>query len=328
MATRSLVTGATGFVGGQLVDALLARGGVEVRVLVRDAGRAAARWGAGVDVVEVDLARPSSAANPCDAVDSVFHLAGHAHAEDEGSGRSDELHQEITVGGTRWLLARAEEAGARRFVFLSSVKAMGEETRGTTDEGAPTAPTTAYGRAKRAAEELVLASRRPDGVVLRSPLVYGPGVKGNLQRMLAAVRRGRFPALPAVDNRRSMVDVRDLVAALLLLEREPRASGRVFIATDGETYSTRRILDSMVAAAGRRPPRLSIPLPLLRAGGRVGDVLGRAGLRAPLTTARVDKLFSDADYTNRALVALGFRPVHRLESALPDMLAAARDASA
>jgi UDP-glucose 4-epimerase len=326
MAARSLVTGATGFVGGPLVDALLARGDVQVRVLVRDVARSAARWGAQVEVAEIDLARPpSSSANPCEGVDSVFHLAGHAHAEDEGSGRSDELHQEVTVGGTRWLLARAAEAGVRRLVFLSSVKAMGEETRGTADEGAPSAPTTAYGRAKRAAEELVLASRRPEGVVLRSPLVYGPGVKGNLQRMMGAVRRGRFPPLPAVDNRRSMIDVRDLVTALCLLEREPRAAGRVFIATDGEAYSTRRIFDAMVAAAGRRAPRVSIPLPLLRAGGRVGDLLGRAGLRAPLTSARVDKLFSDADYSNRALVALGFHPAHRLETALPDMLAAARD---
>lgn len=329
MSDAILITGATGFVGSRLVEALLAAPTSRLRVLVRDRAAAVARWGARVEIVEQDLTQ-ALAADVCRDVGVVYHLAGHAHAEDEGSGRSDELHRQVTVEGTRRLLAAAATHGVGRVVFMSSVKAIGEGTGLEAETGATPAPTTAYGRARRAAEQLVLAAGpRPVGVVLRSPLVYGPGVKGNLQQMLSAIAAGRFPPIPAVDNRRSMIDVRDVVAALRLLATAPAAAGRVFLATDGQPYSTRRIYEVMSAALGRAVPRWSIPLPLLRAGARAGDVVTRLTRRnAPLTTDRLAKLFGNAHYANTALVELGFTPAHTLETALPGMVEAWRAAGA
>jgi len=323
MSSLTLVTGATGFVGGCVVDALLARG-QRVRVLARDPARVPMRWAGRVDVVSQDLARASSLAGACLDVETVLHLAGYAHAEDEGSERSSDLHQAITVEGTRRLIAAAAEHRVTQMVFLSSVKAMGECTAGVSDERTQPAPSTAYGQAKLQAELLVLGAGRPAGVVVRSPLVYGPHAKGNLQRMIEAIGARRFPPVPHVPNRRSMIDVRDLAGALLLVSRVPAAKGRVLIATDGESYSTRRLYEAICVALKRPAGRLSVPISLLRAGGKIGDAVTRlTGKRQPLSTERLAKLFGDADYSNHALVALGFRPAFRFETALPDMIAAA-----
>lgn len=320
MPARVLVTGATGFVGQTLVGRLLG-GGREVRVLVRDRDRARALWADRVEVFEGDLTR--SVEGCAAGIEAVFHLAGHAHAEDEGSGRSDELHRAITVGGTRRLLADAVRHGAPRFLFMSSVKAIGEGTHGTTpDRGDRPHPTTAYGRAKLEAEGLVLAAPL-EGTALRSPLVYGPSVKGNLQRMLAAIGRRRFPPLPAVDQRRSMVDVRDVAAALEHLEGDRRSAGAALIVTDGEIYTTRRLYEAMARASGVAVPPVSVPYALLALGARVGDLGERLTRRKlPLNSDRLDKLFGSAHYDPSALFALGFRPRFTLETALPEMVQA------
>jgi nucleoside-diphosphate-sugar epimerase len=326
----ALVTGATGFVGRELVARLVAAGR-PVRALVRDRVRAAATLGDRIELVVHELGSGPVPIEACADVETVFHLAGHAHAEDEGSGRSDRLHERVTVEGTRSLLDAARAARAARFVFLSSVKAIGEGTDLTANDGSAPHPATAYGRAKRAAETLVLHERAegPVGVVLRSPLVYGPGVKGNLRQMMRAVARRRFPPLPSVDNRRSMVDVRDLVAALLLLEVDDRARSETFIVTDGEPYSTRRIYEAMCAATGTPIPRWSIPMVALQLGARCGDAARRILKRpVPLDTERLAKLFGSAHYSNHALVELGFRPLHRLESSLPAMVEAWREEDA
>jgi nucleoside-diphosphate-sugar epimerase len=286
-------------------------------------------WGQRVEIVEQDLARVDGDVEPCVGIDIVYHLAGHAHADDEGSDRADELHRSVTVAGTSWLLANAAAHGVRRFVFLSSVKAIGESTGPSAESGDVPRPTTAYGRARREAELLVLAAdQHPMGVVLRSPLVYGPGVKGNLKAMIEAISAGRFPPIPIVDNRRSMVDVRDVVAALRFLETTDIATQRVFLVTDGEAYSTRRIYEAMSHALGRPVPRWSIPLPLLRLAAHAGDVFSNVtGRAAPLSTERLAKLFGNAHYSNRSLVDLGFHPTHRLEAALPEIAVAWRECS-
>lgn len=315
-----MVTGATGFVGGALVDALLAQGR-RVRVLVRDPARVPARWAGTVDVRIGDLTENDGARDACAGIETVLHLAGYAHAEDEGSERSNELHRSITVEGTRRLVADAARHGVAQLVFLSSVKAIGESTVEIADETTAATPTTGYGRAKLEAEGLVLGAGRPAGIVVRSPLVYGPGSKGNLQRMITAVGSRRFPPVPRVVNRRSMIDVRDLVAALLLVARTPTARGRVFVATDGEAYSTRRLYEAICVALGRPASGVAIPLGLMRFGARLGDLVSRVtGRPAPLTSDRLTKLFGDAHYSNRALIELGFHPAFRFETALPEMI--------
>lgn len=325
----TLVTGATGFIGRQLVDSLIANGRT-VRVLVRTKSidGAKARWSERVQIVAGDLSDPDSLRGACDNVQSVFHLAGYAHAEDADDQRSLYVHERVTVDGTRALLAEAGTAGASVFVFASSVKALGEGGEQCIDEDATPAPKTVYGTAKYRAEQLVLGqnSRSMRAAVLRLPLVYGSGVKGNLEKMIRAIDRGRFPPPPNLNNRRSMVHVDDVVSALQLLEARPEAAGRVYTVTDGQPYSTYGIYARIMSALERPLPSWHVPMLIYRIAAVLGDVIAQlARIRTVFGSAALEKLFGSACYRGERITAeLGFKPTESLDSALPRMIKAYR----
>jgi len=326
MKVQALVAGATGFIGRRTVDVLVQKG-VVVRALTRDLGKISALWTEGaVTGIRADLASGEGLDAACKNVDTVLHLAGYAHAADQDSPEARRLHQATTVEGTRALLSAAVAAGVRRFVFLSSVKAMGEGGEDCLDETASEAPATYYGRAKFEAERLVLDAGREHGLhvcVLRLPLVYGPGNKGNIPRMIAAIDRGRFPPMPKIQNKRSMVHVNDVVEALLLAAVSPTANGQVYIVTDGRTYSAREIYTGICQALGRAVPAWTIPAWVLRLGARFGDAIERiSGRTSPLTTSALDKLLGSAWYSSGKIHReLGFVARHTLFDALPEMIA-------
>jgi len=191
------------------------------------------------------------------------------------------------------------------------------------DELCSAPPDTPYGQSKRAAEKLVLEGGHvPHPVVLRPCLVYGPTPKGNLEKMIAAVRRGRFPPLPEVGNKRSMVHVDDVIAAALLAAEHPAAKGQVFIVADNEPFSTRQLFEWICAAAGRKVPRWTMPLWFLRVLGRVGDLIGRLrGRRFVFDSDALAKLTGNAWYTSAKLQReLGWRPRHTLRETMPEVL--------
>lgn len=309
-----LVTGARGFIGGALCRHLRTVG--RVRALLR--GAASGPWH---EAVVADLAVAGPPPEALAGVDAVFHFAGNAHALDEHDGSG---HHDVTVVGTRRLLDACRIARVPRFVFASSVKAMGEGGDAVLDESSASPPTTEYGRCKRAAEELVLRGGYvAHATVLRLPLVYGPGHKGNLARMIDEVARGRFPPVPRVKNRRSMVHVDDVVRAAVLAVDHPAAAGRVFIVCDGRSYSTREIYESTCAALGVKPPAWTVPAFALRAVARFGDAVGRVrGRRWRFDSGAYDKLFGSALYDGSAARdVLGFVPAWDLERALPALVA-------
>jgi nucleoside-diphosphate-sugar epimerase len=323
---HALVTGATGFIGRRLAVELR-RQSLPVRALVRDAGHARVLSGHGVSLHDGRVEDSSSLHGLCAGIDTVFHLAGYAHASDQDSLQAESLHRQITVEGTRTLLDAAVDAGARRFVFLSSVKAMGEGGGTCLDETAEVAPASHYGNAKLEAERLVFEAGRRTGMhvsVLRLPLVYGPGVKGNLRQMIAAIDRRRFPPLPEVGNKRSMVHVDDVVRALMLAAENPAANGQVYIVTDDRPYSTREMYESISRALGRPVAGWAMPLWLLRLGARLGDLAQRVfGPSIPLTSSRLDKLFGSAWYSSDKIRReLGFMPQRTFFDALPEMVKA------
>lgn len=321
-----LVTGGTGFIGRHLVAALWQQG-VPARVLSR---RPLDGGGQGCPTIVGDLADPATLDGICGNVDTIFHLAGHAHALDEPDDASVALGTRITVDGTRALLAQARRAGVRTFIYVSSVKSMGEGGATCLDETAECRPVTAYGKARHAAEQLVLDNVNDfSATVLRLPMVYGPGCKGNLPRMIRAVARGRFPPLPETGNRRSMVDVRDVVQAALLAAGNPAAAGKTYIVTDGQAYSTRQIYEWICAALERPVPRWTVPLAWLRAAAGAGDAIGKfTGRRFFLDTGSLDKLIGSAWYSSEKIGReLGYRPVHTLKDALPGMVAEFRNNS-
>lgn len=317
-----LITGATGFIGRHVVVAF-ARQGAVVNVLARAPVRF--REDHRVSVRQGDLLDHASLRGAAQGTEIVLHLAGYAHAEDRGDQAHADLHWRITVEGTRAMLSEAIVAGVKRFVFLSSVKAAGEGGPACIDESVPPAPESAYGRAKLAAEELVLAAGRESGMqvcVLRLPLVYGLDNKGNIPRMVAAIARGRFPPLAETGNRRSMVHVDDVAQALCLAATSPAANGKVYYVTDGEIYSTHDIYGEIRAALGLPPPRFRVPLWCLRGGARLGDVAQRlTRRRMPLNSETLEKLLGSAWYSAARIEhELGYRPTRTLADALPEVI--------
>lgn len=321
-AAETAVTGATGFIGTALLSALAVEN-VRVRLLTR--GSAALPAVPDMQVQRGDLADTAALSALVQGVDSVLHLAGYAHANSKPLASGLELHRRINLEGTRNLYRCAAAAGVRRFVFVSSVKAGGEDAHACIDEHSARPPADPYGRIKRQTEDWLFEQGARDGVeiaVLRPALVYGPGVKGNLAAMLRAIDRGRFPPVPETHNIRSMVSVQDLAVALLAARVSPGAAGQVCIVDDGEAYSTRRIYVAMANALGKPIPRWTLPAGVLRGLGQTGD-FGEWLLRRslPFNSTLAARLLDSACYRSvQAEQLLGFKPRYRLEDVLPEMV--------
>ena len=317
---RALVTGASGFVGGALCGELRAAG-IVVRGLSRRAISAAEMgWD---ECVSADLGTDQLPSQVCEGVQAVFHLAVVAGLESE---RGESVLVERDLAMTRSVLETAIDTGVRRFVYVSTVKAMGEGGDACLDEHSPATPQSAYGRAKLASESFVLERCAQVGVhavVLRLPLVYGVGVKGNLATLIRAIARGRFPAFAGLSNRRSMVGCGDAASAALGACSNDVANGKVYLVTDGIEYSTSDIHHAVLDALGRRQPRLRLPVGPIMALARSCDVVQRSlGKTLPFNSARADKLLGSAWYSNARLrTELGFVPRQSLMSELPPMLA-------
>ncbi|MCP5195254.1 MAG: NAD-dependent epimerase/dehydratase family protein [Gammaproteobacteria bacterium] len=328
-----LVTGGTGFIGRRLVAALLERG-AWVRVLVRNRRKMeskawkADRFAWNPDVVESaigDLSDPLSLERACSGVKTVFHLAGFAHADIGSAVELATRHWSVNAEGTFQLLDAARATGVGRFVFLSTVKAVGDPGAQCVDEDWDALPETPYGRAKRAAEERALAVGRASGmhtVNLRPALVYGPGMGANLWRLIEALRWGWLPPLPETENRRSLVHVDDVVQALLLAATHPEAAGRTYCVTDGRTYSGRELYVMIRQALHRSVPRWAVPEKVLWSMADLADDVCRLiGRRDRRMRVMLDKLLGWACYDSRRISQeLGYRPVWDLPRALPELL--------
>lgn len=313
-----MTTGATGFIGRHLVDRLLAEGRT-IRILSHTTAPPAA-WLDRVDLVRGSVGDAAALDGAVKGIRTVFHLAGRAH--DLSERRDTGAHSAVTLAGTRQLLDAAGRRGVERFVFVSSLAVYGpsggDDVR---DETSLCHPTSPYGRAKLDAERAVFEAGSRFGmhvVCLRPALVYGPGCKGNLPRLIRLVRRGFTPPLPFVGGRRSVVDVRTVVDALLLAGVHPAANGRMYIVADPIPYSTREILQLANAALGRRSRNWTLPLSLWRALGAAGDLVVRvAGRRLLFDSQELDKLVGSAVFSaDRITRELNFAPTRTLAASM------------
>ncbi|MCU0584779.1 MAG: NAD-dependent epimerase/dehydratase family protein [Desulfobacterales bacterium] len=318
---RVLVTGATGFIGTHLVGALRAAG-ASVTALDLDVSRAGAP-GDGVDWVRGDLFDGDCLARALRGADTVIHLVAKTH--DFSAVEDEAEYHHINVIGTRRLLEACRPGSVRHVVYFSSVKAMTEASEGTLDETFPPRPTTAYGRTKLAAEEDVRQAGIAKGfrtTTLRLPMVYGPGNKGNVYRMIAAVDRGRFALIGRGENRRSMVYVKNVVEAALAVARRRDLPGDVYLVTDGTDYTVRELYEAIARGLGRRP--LPFGIPLFAAGllARIGDAGGRiTGRTLPFNSGALAKLAGELRFSSeRIRREAGFAPAHRLQEAIDETI--------
>lgn len=256
--------------------------------------------------------------------ETVYHLAGHAHALSATSAETI-AHDQVNARGTEEVAKRAKRAGVKRFVFMSSVKALGEPGPQRVPEDQLGAPTDPYGGSKRRAEQILLGLQSNDFeiVILRPALVYGPGARGNLESLLRLLRRGRLPPLPKIKNRRSLVGVNDLVSAVVLAGQHPALIGAAHTVTDGKVYSTTEIVEILAVAIGVvRPPLFVLPAPALEAAAKVGDLGYRlTGRRFPIDSDILRRLFGNAEYESASLRRLaGFAPRETLTDLAPAMV--------
>jgi nucleoside-diphosphate-sugar epimerase len=276
-ANLSLITGAPGFVGTALVTALQRR---NIRRALRQPA-ADARPG---DVITGEIGPDSDWQWALTDVDCVIHLAARTHVIDEQNTDALAVYRRINVEATRNLAQQAATAGVRRFVFLSSIKVNGETTdvHPFTRDDTPQ-PLDAYGISKREAEDALQRIGADTGmeiVILRPPLVYGPGVKGNFLRLLQAVARGTPLPLASINNRRSLIYVNNLAEAIIRCMDTPAAAGKTYLVSDGEDVSTPALIRKLAAALGTPPRLLPCPPALLHFGA---TLLGKRAAAMRLT---------------------------------------------
>jgi len=295
---RVLVTGGSGFIGNKLTKHL-----AEMKVLVRTLSR---KNQSNYETVVCDLQSDVIPDDALDGVDTVFHLAGFAHDLRDASKIVD-LYYKVNVDATVQLAELAVKNGVKRFIFVSSVKAGGISTpKKCINENDQSNPEGIYGKTKREAELALLKIGKESGMhvsIIRPSLVYGPNAKGNLKLMLLGIKKGWFPPLPEMGNRRSMIHVDDLVRAILLIAEDKRANGEIFIATDGTPYSSREIYNAMCGVAGKSIPKWSMPKVLF-------DLASQA---SPRIKYKLNKLLGDECYSSAKLEALGFKAKRSLK---------------
>ena len=311
-----LITGGTGFIGRRLV-ATLRECGARLRVLARPASVLPPDWN-NIEVVLGDLADSARLAQACSGTNTVFHVAGFAHADADGGADFAARHWAVNFEGSVRLFVAAANAGVERFVFLSTVKAVGDPEAHCVDEFWNLPPQTPYGCAKRAAEEQLTTLGRARGfhtVNLRPALVYGPGMKANLARLIAVAQRGWLPPLPETGNQRSLVHVDDVVQAMLLGAADPVAAGKTYFVTDGRTYSGRELSLILRETLGRPLINYTAPAKVIYGAAALADGLLRlAGRRHHKVGEAVDKLLGWACYdSSRIEQELGYRPAWTLE---------------
>jgi UDP-glucose 4-epimerase len=265
-AGATFVTGATGFVGAALVRALMAaEAPVRQGMSPRHAGGEGTSVRYSLHMSESELAPLLS------GCDRVVHLAALVH--ESGEAAAPEEFRLANVAATEHLARAAARAGVRRFVLMSTAKVFGESSPAgrAFDENDAPRPADAYAESKWQAEQALAGVARATGiehVVLRPPLVFGPGVRANFLRLLDAVARGTPLPIGRVNNARSLSGIGNLVSAIVHCLVDPRAAGQTFVVSDPVPISTPDLVREIAAAFEMRARLPSVPVPVLLAAAR------------------------------------------------------------
>ena len=304
----TLVTGASGFVGGALCEELFRRNIPYIRAT------RAVQVAQSIAVGEIDGGTDwSQGLRQCR---TVVHLAARVHVMSDSTSDPLRAYRRTNVGGSINLARQAAVAGVKRFIFISSVKVNGEST----SEGRcfrpedPPAPQDPYGISKMEAEQglrLLASETDMEVVIIRPPLVYGPGVKANFAALMRAVQRDIPLPLGAVHNQRSLVALDNLVDFIITCTTHPSAANQTFLISDGQDLSTTELVRGMAQASGVPARLLPVPVPILRLAARI---FGK--------TDAIDRLCGNLQIdSSKARNLLGWVPPLSVEEGLRRVLA-------
>jgi nucleoside-diphosphate-sugar epimerase len=297
-----LVTGATGFVGRAVCEKLLEMS-VKVRGTVRNPG-AINNVPTGTQAFSIGpIGSDTDWSEALVGIDTVIHLAARVHVMDDLSDDPLAAFRLVNVEGTLHLARMAVAQGVKRFIFISSIKVNGEMTilgEPYRADDSP-APVDSYGVSKMEAEQGLQQLAKETGmevVIIRPPLVYGPGVKANFATMLKWLNKGIPLPFGAVYNQRSLIALVNLIDFIVTCIVHPKAANQTFLVSDGEDVSTTDLLKKTATAMGRNPRFLPVPVGIMRF---VAKLLGK--------DAVADRLFGSLQLDiSKARNLLGWTP--------------------
>lgn len=318
-----VVTGASGFVGRALIVTLAAEGHTGVAVSRRPIESLPDRWAHGDREALV-------AGTPAVRPDAVVHLEArhHEYVADADSEQAAAFTA-TNVGNAREWLSWAAARRVDRFVFFSSIKAIdaarAAAANGTIDESASGPGPTLYGRTKWQAEQDVRAWAATPGrraLILRPAVIYGPGNTANIYSMIAGIARNRFAFVGANANVKSLVSLRNAVAATAYLLARMRDGCEIYHLVDAQRYTVRELAGLTARALGVPAPARTIPVAAARAIAAAADLVSRAtGRPLPIGRGRIDAMCEHADFTAGKLMAAGFVHPQSTEQGLAEMAA-------
>jgi len=261
-----LLTGATGFIGGAILQALPSN---KVKVL----GRSRPENGSSIFVAS-EIKTGIDYSHALVDVNVIIHSAARAHIMNDTAEEPLEAFREVNSLGTLNLACQAAKAGVSRFIFISTVKVNGERTEKDKPFrfNNPSMPEDAYGISKSEAEFGLRALSKQTGmevVIIRSPLVYGPGVKANFAAMMKLASKNLPLPLGAIHNKRSLVALDNLVDLIVTCIDHPKAANETFLVSDDQDVSTTELLNKMTVAAGKKPWLIPVPMKLIQLGAAV-----------------------------------------------------------
>lgn len=319
-----LVTGAGGFVGGNLVRHLVEQGD-RVRAMVRNPAQAADLEVLGAEVVVADLTDPASLAPAVEGVSGVYHIAALFRQQ----GVDPSLFREVNVEGVRRLLSASVAAGLDRFIHCSTVGVLGHIAEPPATEETPYNPGDIYQSTKMEGERLALETFRGGdipGVVLRPAMIYGPG-DTRTRKLFRMIARRRFFYVGAGEAHVHWIDVRDLARAFRLAMHRPERVGEVYIIAGERSVPLRDMANRVADQLGVAPPWIKLPVkPMQWAGGLCEAVCRPIGIEPPLYRRRVDFYTKSRAFDgSKARREMEFEPAQGLDGEIRDILADYRE---
>jgi len=307
-----LVSGANGFVGSKLCYSAKEKQ-YSVKAAVRSVD---SHLNISADALIVgDIGPDTDWSSALQGVDVIIHLAARVHVMKEASKYPLAEYRRVNVDGTRNLALAAAKAGVKRFVFVSTIKVNGESTleKPFTEEDIP-APRDPYAVSKWEAEEVLkdISSRTGlEVVVLRPPLVYGPGVKGNMLALMKYIDKGYPLPFGKINNKRSFISLDNLVDTLLASAAAPQCAGKTFLVSDGCALSTSDLVKRIAGAMNKKTNLINIPEGLFSILGMIVPPL------RPVVDRLTDSLVVDSSLFNRVT---GWSPIQSVEEGIEGMV--------